>query len=103
MKSIKKTTKTKNVKSQKINVKKLKSVRDSSLKTVKEQKTMMDGSYLNIGIIAAFTEKGTCYVNNGCTGNVVAGGKVTAMGCRAIGGKSWKGDYPGASCISGIN
>jgi len=47
------------------------------------------------------TWTGVCYTGLNCGPPVLTGGRaVTIAGCQALGGKSWKGDWAGASCIN---
>jgi len=41
-----------------------------------------------------------CYSGLNCTGGTATGRKVTVNDCIALGGKSWKGDWAGSSCMN---
>ena len=43
--------------------------------------------------------KGTCYSAVGCPGNLVIATSNTILECKAIGGKSWKGNWKPSHCI----
>lgn len=46
---------------------------------------------------------GTCYSGADCEGDILGEEQMTTIeACRALGGKSWKGNYADAGCINNI-